>query len=238
MHHYQSFTEDFIIGTIVSKVTNLSKDVSYAYDMIFNTLSDEYPYLVKCNNFIPDIIEVYDGMTNYERFNIGRRKAFENAKYSGKPSACGLGAIDEHLTIHYLISKYQPIELENKRQVAAYEYPSKYGSPLFSRATVVNDDLYISGTASIIGSDTVHVGDVVAQFKETVNNIKSLIGNRGLDDFYFVTYVKRDSDVDLITSISPFISEYVVCDICRDDLLVEVEATSKNGIKLPTIKCR
>src|SRR5213082_3849534 len=55
-----------------------------------------------------------------------------------------------------------------------------YGShsPLFSRATLLRQSgglaLFISGTASIVGHTSLHVGDTVAQTRETLANIEAL----------------------------------------------------------------
>lgn len=201
-------------------------DTKCLYDELFARVIPSYPYLVNCHNFIQDIGK------NYSEFNRGRRECFSQYGYTGKPSACALGTpkyMSPGTYVKFIASKIKPTEIENPRQVPAYNYPAQYGAPLFSRAVSVDGQLYISGTASIVGSDTLHVGDVLQQFIETCENLRSIMGNFTFDDFNFITYVKYAKDVALIKAFSPFVSNYVVCDICRDDLLVEVEAVTKNG---------
>ena len=71
--------------------------------------------------------------------------------------------------------------IENPRQTSAYHYPPKFGkhSPIFSRACSgaarQRPSLFISGTASIVGHETIHPGDVRAQTRETMANINALL---------------------------------------------------------------
>lgn len=72
----------------------------------------------------------------------------------------------------------------NPRQVSAYHYPSAYvlRSPTFSRAALVSlapgeETLLVSGTASIVGHETCHVGDVAAQTAETLRNLEAVLAS-------------------------------------------------------------
>jgi enamine deaminase RidA (YjgF/YER057c/UK114 family) len=62
----------------------------------------------------------------------------------------------------------------------------KYGPmpPSFSRATiaVLGDRrlLLIGGTASIVGEDSTHIGDVSAQLDETLHNLAALVSAASL----------------------------------------------------------
>ena len=61
------------------------------------------------------------------------------------------------------------------------QLPGDYGprSPTFSRAALVypagQEILFISGTASIVGHQTVHPGDVVGQCRESMENIAAVL---------------------------------------------------------------
>ena len=137
--------------------------------------------------------------------------------------------------------------IENPRQTSAYHYPPKFGrhSPIFSRACVLNasagTSLFVSGTASIVGHETIHQGDVGAQTRETMANINALldeanrVGQRrfSLDGLKFKVYVRRPSDLGAIEGVlarwlrpsTPIV--YLQADVCREDLLVEIEATGE-----------
>ena len=101
--------------------------------------------------------------------------------------------------------------------------------------------VYVSGTASIVNQETVFQGDPAAQTNQTLDNIAALISetnlqNHGLDGFaadltdFAVArvYVKNQKDMSVVRSICeqrlpevPIL--YTYADVCRDDLLVEIE---------------
>jgi len=99
--------------------------------------------------------------------------------------------------------------------------------------------LFISGTASIVGHETIHRGDVVAQTRETMINIGALLdeANRvvgaarySLEGLRLKVYVRNPSDLAAIEAtlsqllISAADIVYLQADVCREDLLVEIEA--------------
>ena len=85
------------------------------------------------------------------------------------------------LQVYWLAARVAGTPLENPRQVAAYRYPRQYGpqSPTFARAMLppAGSDmpLLLSGTASVVGHETRHPGDVLAQLDETFANLDSLL---------------------------------------------------------------
>jgi len=163
------------------------------------------------------------------------------------PAACALGSpAGSPISIYFLASRRPPTMIENPRQTSAYFYPPKFGtySPTFSRACLLNGsagtNLFVSGTASIVGHETLHCGDVTAQTRETLTNIDALLdeANRvvgaahySLNGLKFKVYVRRVSDFAAIESVlsaaldSSTTIVYLQADVCREDLLVEIEAT-------------
>ncbi len=139
------------------------------------------------------------------------------------------------------------VPLENPVQVSAFDYGRHYSpeSPKFARAmAVVTGDIatiLVSGTASITDSETQHLGDVEAQTRQTLDNIEALIGEANLlqhglpglgatlaDMALARIYVKRQADFPQVRRVceerlgdTPAI--YAVADVCRPDLLVEIE---------------
>ena len=93
-------------------------------------------------------------------------------------------------------------------------------------------NLLISGTASIVGSETVFVGDIEKQTVQTLENVSTLIRESGVTpSLTYFTYVKYEQDVPLVQQIlenAMIRSSIRVLDICREDLLVEIEAYSTN----------
>jgi enamine deaminase RidA (YjgF/YER057c/UK114 family) len=113
-------------------------------------------------------------------------------------------------------------------------------------AVVIGDYVttWISGTASIVNSETVHLGDVEKQTEQTIDNIERLIsaanferhGIRGtgarLSDLAKIrVYVKRAEDYETCRAIcerrlGSLPAIYAQADVCRPNLLVEIEGVA------------
>jgi enamine deaminase RidA (YjgF/YER057c/UK114 family) len=210
--------------------------------------------LIRIWNYLPEINRESDGDERYRHFNSARRLAFRNsgrATMGTVPAACALGSpAGSPISIYFLAARQPPKMIENPRQTSAYHYPPKFGrhSPIFSRACVLSEsagtNLFVSGTASIVGHETIHHGDVAAQTRETLANISALLGeaNRvvgsvrySLDGLKFKVYVRAPTDLPAIketlsAALRPATSiMYLQADVCREDLLVEIEATGESG---------
>jgi enamine deaminase RidA (YjgF/YER057c/UK114 family) len=258
VEHGQS--RDFLFGCVAIEERScdvggaqdpLRSATELAYRDIFAVLAATgHRHLIRIWNHLADINEWSRGDERYRRFNRGRREAFERFGLPTEgtvPAACALGAPSgTPLSIHFLAGRQAPIPLENPRQLSAYHYPGQYGShsPIFARACMLDGSsgttLFISGTASIVGHESRHAGDVVAQTREALANIDALIeqANRRAgarryerDALRLKVYVRRPEDLPLIDgAISAHIGAepgrlYVRADICRRELLVEIEAT-------------
>ncbi|MDE2136316.1 MAG: hypothetical protein KGJ68_02680 [Gammaproteobacteria bacterium] len=215
-----------------------------------------YPHLLRVWNYLPDINRDLDGTERYRLFNRARQDALSacgRALTGSVPAASALGAASgSPLLVYFLAGRTAPTFIENPRQTSAYRYPRQYGShrPVFSRATLLRQGggltLFISGTASIVGHRSIHVGDTAAQTRETLTNIAALIeeANRvdpaarfSLSSLAFKVYVRRPADVPVIRAELAAVlgsAARVIClqaDICRQDLLVEIEATGSCALK-------
>ena len=125
--------------------------------------------------------------------------------------------------------------LFNPRQNEAPEYGSAFSRGL---AVTVSSCQYVfvSGTASIDEKGRcVHVGDVDRQIRRTLENVQALIHptGAGLHDVVQSTvFIKHSAHLAPYYRIAP---EYginpdsslcMVADVCRDDLLFEIDATA------------
>jgi chorismate lyase/3-hydroxybenzoate synthase len=218
-----------------------------------------YPHIFRMWNFVGHITgNNAEGMETYQDFCIGRAGAFEewSSQIRAMPAATGIGALGGGVDFYFLSCRSgnaQP--LENPRQTPAYRYPEEYGprSPSFARATYLRQlarqaesVLYVSGTASIIGNETVHLGDIEGQLDATITNIEELIGRNnlerhGIDDEYqlkdldFIKVYVRDAEhLPLVrtkcnnTFPGHVNIVYLNVDICRRDLLVEIEGICRS----------
>ncbi|WP_246211142.1 hypothetical protein [Vogesella oryzae] len=228
--------------------TALQLAAERAYRQLFSLLEAEgFPHLWRVWNYVPRINEIEHGLERYRQFNIGRHEAFADfaRPVNSSPAACALGVVDGPLSIAFLAARQAPLCIENPRQTSAFSYPRQYGprSPTFTRAAVAHSGglpiLFISGTASIIGHDTVHIGDVVAQTRETVANIGVLVEQANLAapgsgftlaELDYRVYIRHAADYPAVRNtlqqlLGPDIrAVYVQADVCRSDLLVEIEA--------------
>lgn len=211
-----------------------------------------YPRLVRMWNMVHGIVP------NYTRFCDGRGAAFERCDVDTAlmPAATGVGAHGGGVAFYFLASRSARLtHIENPRQIPAYRYPRRYGgtSRSFARATHARfpgadprGQLFISGTASILGADTAHHGDLARQCVTTLDNIAALISGPNLaghgidadltlaDVDQAKVYVKPGADVAVVRRIcaQAFGDRtrigYANVDMCRDDLLVEIEGVVAN----------
>ncbi|MEW6707107.1 MAG: hypothetical protein AB1430_19845 [Pseudomonadota bacterium] len=224
-----------------------------AYADIFATLQHTgCTHLQRLWNYLPGINADGGGLERYRQFNSGRQVAFLEAGYAafeGAPAACAIGTRSGPFCVRFLAGTVPPLAVENPRQVSAYHYPTAYGprSPTFSRAALVSPApgqtaLLISGTASIVGHASVHIGDVQAQTRETLTNLRAVIAAAhqhctarfALSELDCVVYVRHAAQAPLIMaefeaavgagSHAARSAVVLEADICRSDLLVEIEA--------------
>lgn len=225
-----------------------------AYQQILSALNQhsKHSKLLRIWNYFSSINDDSSGLERYREFCLGRQNAlnqFDNFPYS-PPAATAIGTSKGDLQIYFIASQDAGMQLENPRQTSAFLYPKEYGevSPSFSRATYKrwneqSDHLYISGTTSIIGSKSQHFGDATQQLKETLVNVEALIqhGFETLDlsiqtleqVSHLKVYLRDASLLPLVKqqleqrfskrAQSPTIL-YLQGDVCRADLLVEIEA--------------
>ena len=96
----------------------------------------------------------------------------------------------------------------------------------------------ISGTASIVGEDSVHIGDVSAQLDETLENIEALIkaaGGEGMSALRNLrVYCTPDTDGESLvalvqsrTQVRAVAIDHCPALLCRADLLVEIEGLAR-----------
>ena len=149
-------------------------DAQIAYKELLDSLNMDKYCIVRFWNYIPGINNLGNTEEKYKEFCRGRENVF--LEYSAKlkgvyPAATGIGCEGKRLCVSLLAvnKKMEVKSIENPRQIPAYQYPNRYGlsTPKFSRATYVKNKYYayifVSGTASIIGAETVYAGNIEMQ---------------------------------------------------------------------------
>jgi len=239
-----------------------------AFDIAVSILDRERMSLndiVRQWNYIGDILKIRDSYQNYQIFNEVRSEYYQRYRtVKGFPAATGVGM--KHGGVIIDLCALQPDKsviikpVDNPNQVNAYEYGQKVlkgladkgktvkHAPQFERGLLLanfsHSTLYISGTASIIGQETVGVEDIEKQTIVTIENIKKLSDPSRISELVsrphepgekyglLRAYVKRQSDFGVVRQIcEKFFPQipvsYVEADICRDDLLIEIEGEAE-----------
>lgn len=205
-------------------------------------------------NYVPHINSETNGLENYRHFNFGRwqacQAAYGEALAAHLPAASAVGTPGSHLAAVLIATRLPLRRLENPLQVPAWRYPATYGprAPVFVRATALEGPpgqpppaAWISGTASIRGHETLHVGHLAGQIEVTLDNIAQLLRTLGLPPIgtdtaappFLKVYVRHPTDTLLVqqhlaaagwpmqgTGAPMFLQ----ADICRAELALEIEA--------------
>jgi enamine deaminase RidA (YjgF/YER057c/UK114 family) len=200
-------------------------------------------------NFVPDINHPVGELDRYMCFCRGRADALSTHSNpivnSRLPPASAVGTNGDHLCVAFLAGPTAIEPVENPLQTPAYNYPSRYGpaSPSFARAGLGNsrEVLYVSGTASIRKSESLHVNNFRQQAITAVENIVAVSRNANFADWLHSTqgydrtvrvYVKNAEVWDehahwfaqnALVDTEQF--NVIQADICRPELLIEIEAT-------------
>ena len=242
---------DVLAGTIsldekAGATLDAATELAYR-QLLHHTRELGFPYLWRVWNFFPDINEEEAGLERYRRFCVGRHQAVEaNLQNfpSALPAGTAVGTRSGPLQIYFLAGARPASHLGNPRQMNAYEYPRDYGprSPAFARATFCSSEsgpqLFIAGTASVVGHTSRHVGCPKEQTQEIVHNLRTLIehaGNmepRGIGTSHSAIYKVYVRNPDQLLSIrqtlhDPLLNSSPILllqgDLCRQELLVEIE---------------
>jgi len=233
--------------------------VASAYLAMIRALEQLERYPVRFWNFVPGIGDAMPAdLDRYMVFNAGRYDAYTE-RYGpqsitagtchsiGTASAVGIHGSD--LSIHCLAMDRPGTPVENPRQTSAWRYSARYGPlpPCFSRATIVpmrgRPHLLIGGTASVVGEDSRHPGDLEAQLDETLLNMEALVRTAGgpagahsspleqLIDLrvYLTSVTDADPVRRLLSQRCPHARtlEIVVAQVCRRELVVEIEGVAE-----------
>lgn len=179
----------------------------------------------------------------YRLFCAGRAAGMDGLFAAGYPAATAIGLRDGRrvLQMYWLATRQPGLAMENPRQLSAWRYPRCYGpsAPSFARAMRAptrSPQLYISGTAAIIGHVSHHAGDSTAQLAETLTNLDSLLAGAQIDAAArfgprsaWKVYVRQAEDAPRLHTLlrerlgaaTPLLLLHG--EVCRAELLVEID---------------
>lgn len=205
-------------------------------------------------NFLPGINESIRNLDQYMLFCQGRADAFGACRVrlsdQELPAASAVGTPGELLWVGFIAGPTPANTIENPLQTPAYEYPRRYGpsSPSFARGAVLQQgrQLLISGTASIRKSESLHIGNALAQAQLALDNIGLVVASANfgvnlssvVDNIASARVYVRNPDV--WRTIAPVLTQLfsqrmnvvnvVQAEICRAELLVEIEVHIRRSI--------
>ena len=213
--------------------------------------------IVRQWNYIPEITGFDHEFQRYQQFNDSRTLFYQKADWvKGYPAATGIGTQNGPLVIDLIAIQGHDDEFAiiNPRQINAHVYSDQVligendlcleqkSTPKFERAKLIVDQeaavVFVSGTAAILGEESLSYDDVAKQTHLTLDHIDYLLTSENLSccgrflnarfDMMRV-YIKSEDDYEAVQKICeeryptvPFI--YLLSDVCRDELLVEIEA--------------
>jgi len=218
--------------------------------------------IVRQWNYIGYILSVRNGFQNYQVFNEVRSEYYRRYRsVPGYPAATGIGmGLDGVIIDFCAIGADESIlvkGLSNPNQINAYEYGQKVlrgmkeaGKPIkqppqFERALIVapykSPVLFVSGTASIKGQETIGIGDIETQTRVTIENIMKLADLQRINEILnrreastlrcslLRVYIKLRKDFNTVEKICqelfPAVPKvFIEADVCRNNLLTEIEA--------------
>ncbi len=206
-------------------------------------------YLYRTWNYVPDLNSGEGDRERYKQFCEGRSMAFHETfgdnDSTYMPAGTCVGIDGDQLVICFIAGTQPPDHHENPNQIPAYRYPRQYGpkTPSFARATSVhiNNQHYrfISGTAAVLGHESKGLNSLKEQLKVTCDNLEkiseqSLVGNQKSNTPFSKgtakVFLRNPSDYaetkSYLEKRFPSLTNsiiYLKTDICRKELLVEIE---------------
>lgn len=243
------YTDDSFENNATSSLTEL-KSILNTTGFEFSDIVRQWNYIENILNISDNITALNQ---NYQVFNNLRSSFYNESEFTdGYPAATGIGTTTGGCGISIMAVKGEKnkiLAIKNNEQIDAHQYSEDVligssnsedlESPKFERAKFLATPLFnillISGTASIEGEATVHKANIELQTLSTIRNINLLVQSVKKDKkpsepklLNYRAYVKKH--VDCLTVEKLCIEHFksasgivLVADICRDDLLVEIE---------------
>jgi chorismate lyase/3-hydroxybenzoate synthase len=239
---------------VVIDVSEPGLDIEQATAKAYKSLLEQvrpsrHPYLLRIWNYFSAINQGQGDKERYRGFCVGRSQSVDGQFNTPPPAATAIGtdgsSAASHLQLIALCSSQVARTLENPRQTPAWRYPREYGPvpPGFSRGIILDEDtdtprLLASGTASIVGHVSQHIGEVAGQLSESLANLQALLaeGSKQSGREFLIencealrVYLRKPEDLAVAESMITAAGIerdrvlYLRGDICRRELDVELE---------------
>lgn len=254
---YEMIVASSCCGQIDNSIEQQSTDAFQIAQKVLDAENLNFGDIVRQWNYIQNIIGFMDGKQNYQEFNNVRAAFYQTSSFkNGYPAATGIGQRYGGIIVDFFAIKTKKdivFPIYNPQQIDAHKYSDKVleggesdsKSPKFERAKLLVTDneykIYVSGTAAIIGENTIASLEADEQVHVTFDNIEQLIqlkllssisgykieNNKGFFSGLRV-YVRKKEDIDLVKAVCqrkyPDVPMgFVEANVCRDNLYLEIE---------------
>lgn len=204
-------------------------------------------------NYIQGITTMHDGSQNYQEFNDARSIFYNTCSWeNGYPAATGIGTGAGGVMVEINAIRGCAVNkpIDNPLQVAAHSYSQevldgktiadldKRTTPKFERARLLGNTIYISGTAAIKGETSLNSNNILEQTAETMLIMDRLVSkenipttNNGSHYLLLRVYIKNNEDIEVVKEFMEShypaaAKHYLIADVCRPELLVEIEGVA------------
>jgi enamine deaminase RidA (YjgF/YER057c/UK114 family) len=242
---YETLTAEYllIMGVLPEDLTASRKEQASqafeALDEVVQSAGFTFDHVVRTWLYMDRILEWYDELNDardafFEKKGIFTRGFIPASTGIGVGNTAGAAMAIGALAIRSkpTIGKMTVQMVDSPLQCSALAYRKS-----FSRAVEIDSPqgrtLLISGTASIEpGGETIHVGDPEKQIELTMEVVKAILESRGMDfskSIRAIAYIKRPEyrvywqQWLKKNNLPSSFAEEVYADVCRDDLLFELE---------------
>ena len=244
---YRHDGQNLFAWSYLSEADNIEDQTKQKYRSLLSLLDAlRFPYLIKVWHYVPGLCTEQNGVNRYRLFCRGRAAAVGH-RLDGEHlnAATVIGTQSAQGVFYCLAGRIPGRPLENPRQTAAYKYPDYAAAerPLFARGIVLQDkpftQLYVSGTASIVGHQSHNIGDVGKQTRTAAEHVLCLLREAARLEprlavscqplihrlnFYCVKREHRRIIQDCAQELLPQAQHtgFFYGDVCRPELLVEI----------------
>lgn len=213
-----------------------------AYEQVLSVLAQTpCRNLIRVWHYLPGINAPENQTSRYRLFCRGRNAAFANINPGRDCAATVIGTDAHNASMFFIAAQDAGVAVSNANQTQPWEYPefSASDKPTFARAVVSRSlqTLFMSGTASIVGSQSVYVDDVVAQTEQIFSHFDTLIKAANVTSApvleYIKVYVKNAADVAEIKLAATQAARqfglahkqivFLKGEVCRPELALEIE---------------
>ncbi|MCD6176182.1 MAG: hypothetical protein J7K65_10515 [Planctomycetes bacterium] len=209
-----------------------AESVLKRYGADFNSVARTWMWL-------DDILSWYDDFNRVRNTFFTEHGMLANGHKDRMPASTGVGLGPENRSYCSmdLVATLKPADSVRYSQAAGQQQSAfEYGSA-FSRATrtatPAAEMVYISGTASIDAEgNTTHIGDAPKQIEATIDNVRAVMEQMHCPEDKLVQVIVYCKNTEVEQVFNRYKNQMqwpwvtVICDICRDNLLFEIEAAA------------